>query len=100
MSIRPILASCAAAALALGISLGMVACGATRQERYTYVKKDASETRMLADKEELKRTSGVKQVIATIDAQNAITLQLFVDEDDSKKGLEKVLDLGYSQVRN
>jgi maltose-binding protein MalE len=96
MRARTVLASATAALLALGL----VACGQARTLRMTYIKKDSSEQKMLQDEDELKRTKGVKQVIAHIDSENAINLQLFVDEDDSVIGRQKALDLGYSQVRN
>lgn len=96
MRVRTVLAAVATAVLAVGL----VACGATRTLRMTYIKKDSSEARMLQDESELKRTKGVTQVITHIDADNAINLQLFVDEGDSVAGRQKALDLGYSQVRN
>ena len=96
MRVRPLLAS----ATALLIAIGLVACGATRTMRMTYVKRDSSEARMLQDEKELKSTKGVKQVISHIDSDNAINLQVFIDEDDSTIGRQKALDLGYSQVRN
>jgi maltose-binding protein MalE len=96
MRARAILASATAAVIAIGL----VACGATRTMRMTYIKRDSSEARMLQDESDLKRTKGVKQVITHIDTDNAINLQLFVDEDDSTAGRQKALDLGYSQVRN
>lgn len=94
-----LLAACAAGALAL-LLMGITACGAARTLRMTYVKKDSSEQRMLQDQQELEKTRGVTQVIATIDAQNSISMQLFVDEDDSVEGRQKALELGYAQVRN
>jgi hypothetical protein len=91
----------ALAVIASGLlALSIVACGAVRTMRMTYIKRDSSESRMLQDETELKRTKGVKNVIAHIDAQNNIDLQLFVEEDDSVAGRQKALDLGYSQVRN
>ena len=96
MRARTLVASATAALLAVGL----VACGATRTLRMTYTKHDSSEARMLQDENDLKRTKGVKQVIMHIDTDNTINLQLFVDEDDSAAGRQKVLDLGYAQVRN
>jgi hypothetical protein len=96
MRVRAALASATAALVAVGL----IACGQIRTMRMTYIKKDSSEARMMEDQETLKRTKGVENVIAHIDADNTINLQLFVDEDDSAIGRKKVLELGYQQIRN
>ncbi|MBA2482020.1 MAG: hypothetical protein H0V44_15245 [Planctomycetes bacterium] len=85
---------------ALVFALLVSGCGQTRQIVKTYVKKDSSESKMLQDETDLKRTGGVKQVISHIDSANTITMDLYLDEDDDGKGRQKALDLGYVQVRN
>ena len=93
---KPILAL--TAALALVASL--VGCGATRTVQFEYIKKDTSENRMRQDVSELKATTGVADVIPHIDASNTVTLDIYLDEDDSDTGAKKALELGYQQVRN
>jgi hypothetical protein len=98
MIVRALVACCIAGAATL--SLLLAGCGQTRQIVKTYIKKDMSESKMLQDETELKRTGGVKQVIAHIDSGNTVTLDLYLDEDDDAKGRQKAIDLGYIQVRN
>ncbi|MBA3709692.1 MAG: hypothetical protein H0W83_12835 [Planctomycetes bacterium] len=95
MILRALAVSCIAV-----LACGLSGCGETRTLSLTYVKKDSSESKMLQDADDLKRTGGVKQVLPQIDSANTITLVLNVDEDDSAKGRQKALDLGYAQVRN
>jgi hypothetical protein len=93
---RSLISLCTTAALAVVLA----ACGATRTTGLVYVKRDSSEQRMLQDEDALKRTKGVTQVIMHIDADNTVTLKLFVDEGDNGPGRQKALELGYSQIRN
>jgi hypothetical protein len=42
----------------------------------------------------------VKQVITRIDSTNGVTLELYLKEGATEKGLQVATDLGYQQVRN
>ncbi len=66
----------------------------------TYVKHDSSERRMLADKDQLLHTPGVTKVIATIDAANAITIELYLHAGETEQARNKATVLGYEQIRN
>jgi len=85
---------------AVAVAAGLVGCGATRTVQFEYIKKDTSEMRMRQDVDDLKGTSGVVNVIPHIDASNTVLLDIYLDEDDSNKGAQKALELGYQQVRN
>ena len=84
----------------LAVVAGLAGCGATRSVQFEYIKKDTSELRMRQDVDELKATDGVVNVIPHIDAANTVLLDVYLDEDDSNKGAQKALELGYQQVRN
>jgi uncharacterized protein YceK len=85
---------------ALAVAAGLAGCGATRTVQFEYTKHDTTEMRMRQDVDELKGTSGVVNVIPHIDASNNVQLDVYLDEDDSNKGAQKALELGYQQVRN
>jgi hypothetical protein len=55
---------------------------------------------MLEDKQDLLATYGVTQALMKIDAKNAISLNLFVQDGRDTQGRAKALELGYTEVRN
>jgi len=100
---RPILVASRSAPL-LGLAalvLLVCGCGQPRPDlRFSYVKEDSSERRMLEDKQDLLHTPGVTQALMKIDAKNEITLNLFVQDGHDTPGRSKALELGYTEVRN
>jgi hypothetical protein len=93
---------CALAAAAYAL-MPIAGCGdreAPDAVELTYVKHDASERRMLADRDQLERTPGVTKVIATIDDGNTITIELYVHEDQTRQARDQAVALGYEQIRN
>ncbi len=107
MSHRPCLQRAAVGARLLAAPLLLLAAmlascgdGPRASLMLTYTKQNSSEQRMLKDREDLEHTDGVVKVIEEINSDNAITLQLYLDEDNSIRGRQRALDLGYQQVRN
>ena len=64
------------------------------------MKHDGSERRMDADKDQLLHTPGVTKVIATIDAANTITIELYLHQGQTEQARNKASVLGYDQIRN
>ncbi len=81
-------------------SAGCVHREASDAIELAYVKHDSSERRMLADKDQLLHTPGVTKVIATIDAANTITIELYAHANQTEQARNKANVLGYEQIRN
>jgi hypothetical protein len=71
-----------------------------RPIQYTLVKNNVTQSQLIQDEKLLRDTSGVKQVITRIDSTNGVTLELYLKEGATEKGLQVATDLGYQQVRN
>ena len=85
------------AALAAVASLS--AC-ASRSLQYTLTKADVSQSQFIQDQKVLRDTSGVDKVIPRHDSQNGATIELYLTEGNTEKGLQTATDLGYHLVRN
>ncbi len=93
-SSRPFIAAAALVAMAL------VAGCASRAVAYTMTKADVSQSQLIQDEQVLRETSGVQKVITRHDSANGVTIELYLDEGHTVKGLQTATDLGYQQVRN
>ena len=89
------------ALLGVAVIAGLAVAGcATRDLHYTMTKKNVSQAQLIQDQKLLQGTSGVHKVIARYDSSNTVTVDLYVTEGNSSKGLEAATDLGYQWVRN
>ncbi len=91
----PVLAGLCAAS-----SLLLLAGCASRSMQYTLTKADVTQSQLIQDEKVLRDTSGVQKVIPHHDSGNGVTLELYLEEDNTTKGLQAATDLGYRQVRN
>lgn len=83
-----------------GLPLLLCAACASRDQHFTLTKDNVSQAQLLQDEKLLKGTGGVRKVIPRHDSSNTVTLDLYVDEDNSTRGLQAATDLGYQRVRN
>ncbi len=85
--------------LAGGAFLALVACS-SRSVVYTLTKPNVSQAQQIQDEKLLRDTSGVRNVLPRHDSANTVTLELYLDQDNTAKGLQVATDLGYQRVRN
>ncbi len=74
-------------------------CAPTRVQA-TFTKANVSEPQLNQDVAELRRTTGVEQVLPRHHLDNTVTIQLYLDEDNPLPGKQTAADLGYAQVRD
>jgi hypothetical protein len=79
------------------VAIACVGCAARTYVR-TYEKKGASELQVLEDKQILRQTSGVANVILEQDRDGTARLQLFVEEGKELRAAERAAELGYTPV--
>lgn len=83
--------------LCVGVVL-LASCG--RSVQYTLVKNNVTQAQLIQDEKVLRDTSGVRNVITRHDSTNGVTLELYLKDGSTEKGLQAATDLGYQQVRN
>lgn len=88
------------AGLCAASSLLLLAGCASRNVEYTLTKADVTQSQLIQDEKVLRDTSGVEKVITRHDSANGVTLELYLEEDNTTKGLQAATDLGYQRVRN
>jgi hypothetical protein len=84
----------------VALSLVLSSCGEPRRLTYTFSKPNMTEQALLDDKQQLKGTKGVLDVMGKIDDMNRVFLEVTLDGDKEEAGTRYLLDHGYSKVRN
>jgi hypothetical protein len=80
--------------------MALVACSSGRTVSFTYTKPNVTQQMLLDDEKQLRKTSGVEQVMTKIDDKNTARIDLILDENHKGPGLDYIIQMGYSQVRN
>jgi hypothetical protein len=87
-------------AIATVFAIASLTACASRSIQYTMTKADVSQSQFIQDQKLLRDTSGVDKVIPRHDSQNGATIELYLEEGSTEKGLQTATDLGYRLVRN
>ena len=80
--------------------MALVACSSGRTVSFTYTKPNVTQQMLLDDEKQLRKTSGVQQVMTKIDDKNTARIDLILDESQKAPGMDYIIQMGYSQVRN
>jgi uncharacterized protein YcfL len=80
--------------------IALVACSSDRAVSFTYTKPNVTQQMLLDDEKQLRKTSGVRQVMTKIDDKNTARIDLILDENQKAPGMDYIIQMGYSQVRN
>lgn len=86
-------------ALLCTIALGLIGCGDVRTVSYTFHKSGVTQLDLIKDEEKIKDTSGVENVISSIDSLGNASVIVYLDEENKTPALKRMVDkLGYQMV--
>jgi copper chaperone CopZ len=84
----------------LATILLVTGCTRPRAVLFTYFKMDVTPIALNDDLKAIKRAAGVQKVTSSLDSSNKAIIEVFVEEDKPFSLQERMIDLGYTRVRD